>query len=465
MQKIFLVVLILSCVFLQSAFALTKNVVVDYGADPADGNDDTIAFQSAFEWAKNNPGNLIYIPSGWYSISSELKIYDDTIIYGDGASSHLKFNYTRVGSSVSWNMISILGSGNNVHDLELIGKGSVPVNDANNITSGGSMIVLYGAASANNNIYNMRFLQHEGIVILATQYASTFDVYDNFAWMCNFEMFQARGGAHAGSVHDNEIRNTGDDALSVVWYQEDGSVRPYDIDIYLNELYDCDGGINISHVKTITVRNNFISNSQMSGIKVTYWNRGAGGSTTSTSFVPSDPADDITIKYNQIVNCGSSNGDTPTWEASSSNSIFLYGIINSDIFGNHIWRTTPVASTMSKTAIRLMDFYNVKVRDNTIDCNEYIDVGIALFNWITPTPVNNNNVSYFSVLEVTRNWVSKPLDSGFSLNPPSGNTLQNVTISLNTINDCLGSVAGWINNHINSTVSNNSVNNGLPIIY
>ena len=452
-------------VLVQPCMALTKNVVFDFGANPTDGNDDTYAFQSALLWARNNPGNSIYVPSGWYTISSELKIYNNTRLYGDGGTSHLKYNYTNIGGVVKWNMISVFGAGNNIHDLELIGKGVVPVNEQNNITSGGSMIVLYGMSSKNNNIYNMRFLKHEGIAILATNYASYFNVFNNFSWMCSFETFQARGGAHHGKIYSNVIRNADDDALSVVWYPEDGTSRPYGIDIYLNELYDCDGGINVSHAKDIQIRNNFISNSQMAGIKVSYWTRGIGLDVTSSSFIPSDPADNISISYNQLLNCGSAKGDNPSWDASSSNAMFLYGVINSEIFGNHIWRTLPLSTTMKKTAIRIMDHSNLSVHDNVIDCNGYVDAGIAIYDWITPTPVNNTNLKKYYKLSVIGNSINKPAETGFTLNPPLDNIIQEVVITNNAINDCLGSIAGWLNKHAQSTVSDNTVNNWLPIIY
>jgi len=455
------------------AFATAYNIL-DYGAIPNDGSDDTTALYLALNAANLSYGNSVYIPPGVWNIrydeSKSLRLKKNTILYGSGTESKISFDYgiisgTAYNRQLEGNFIGIEdGNGNEIHDLVFIGQGSsTQIVGSNDITVNGVMIVVWN--SINTRIYNMSFLKHEGLSVLVTGNSSEFNIFDNFGWLCNFEIVQARGGARNGQIYRNVIRNAGDDAISVVWYKDD-STQPYDIEIYSNELYDCDGGINISHSKNIIVRNNFVSNSKLSGIKVTYWDRGIGDR-LSPNFIPSDPSDNISIFYNQIVNCGSGGNEVESWEGSSLNAIYLYGIRNSDIHHNYIWRDVPINSNnnLQSVVIRMMDFHNVKIRNNPMHCNGFIGIGIAIYNWITTTPVNNSNVHDFYGLEISGNWIANPYDAGFSLNPPTGNTLQGVTIVNNGIIDCQGIVAGWMDNHINSTIFNNTINNGLPIIY
>ncbi len=66
--------------------------VLDHGAQPGDGRDDTAAFRSAIDSVRGR-GGVVSIPAGTYDLSGQIQLSDDVVLRGVGASrTTLRFN-------------------------------------------------------------------------------------------------------------------------------------------------------------------------------------------------------------------------------------------------------------------------------------------------------------------------------------------------------------------------------------
>ncbi len=117
-------------------FAIVEAVevnIIDHGAIPNDGKDDTLAIRKAFDAVAKANGGTVVIPKGLFLVSRQksetpiLSIPSETTVRGEGNQSILKYD-SKVNESNFWRMLGSATSCKNIviHSLHFDGSNTFP---------------------------------------------------------------------------------------------------------------------------------------------------------------------------------------------------------------------------------------------------------------------------------------------------------------------------------------------------
>lgn len=229
--------------------------VVKYGAKGDGKKDDTEAIQAAVNAVGAKGGGTVYFPKGVYRVSDSIVVrHDEVMLEGEGWESEIRIvkHPKRV--------IVIEGSSRNaVRNLKIsLGVTGVSRDDEDEgvyVTSRASHFRIEGILGEGKGIMVRGGVSH-GVIRGNT-------IRNTLA-----DGIHLTGRSQYIEVEDNELENTGDDAIAVVSYERDGALTKY-VKIVGNSVRNSHAR-GIAHVGgyQVEIRDNRIDGTSSSGILV-----------------------------------------------------------------------------------------------------------------------------------------------------------------------------------------------------
>lgn len=308
--------------------------ILDCGATPNDDTDDLDSINKCIADAKAK-GKTVYVPNGTFIYSDVITI-DGVDLTGEGSASVLR--------SINPERQSILMDGDG-SDLSNVKLTTVPVKDR--LQTPESARVYVGQNAVNFTIKNIEIDGGSSGGII--NFGNHGVISGNMVRNTLADGIHNTGGSSNILIENNICRDTGDDQIAVVSYENDQGVWS----------------------KNITIRNNDVSGGHARGITV------SGG-------------EDITIENNKIADTGGAGvfiASEGSWET--------YAALNITVKNNIITRDSQDAQASEKGGIRLQATYkdpsiqNALFENNTI--SDSGDSGILIVGSAAISATFRNN--------------------------------------------------------------------------
>jgi hypothetical protein len=293
---------------------------INYNAVGDGTTDDTLPIQAAINDAESLGGGIIFLPPEFtFLITGTLEISGNNITLTGGG--FIKQGFTGAGCiliTTAATNISIKGI-NFIFSSSLTDSGPFLANQGTKVKiTENTLNTSIGMGIWNGGCYD-------------TVIANNVIVGSGLKAGC--DGIHVAAGAQRVEIVGNQIYNTGDDCISVVYYAAD-SASPQYVNIAGNNCIDGNArGVNVSNAKHITISGNYIESSIGFGINIDNWDR-------------TDMAENISIIGNTIRNTG-------------TNGIMLNSLKNSIVKGN-------IIENPSSNCIGIATFDNLKIIENTM---------------------------------------------------------------------------------------------------